>query len=79
MSKRNTWLIALTAFGVLPACTVPESRTANGVITSDEPRIWVVRAIHTNNQVIDEVFRCADGSPADQPPKPLCVKAPMGE
>ncbi len=60
-------------------CTPPASRTAGGVVASDEPRIWVVREVHTSNQIIGEVYRCADGAAVDQPPKPVCVKAPMGE
>jgi len=70
---------AATLTGVLTGCQQPESRTAAGVVASDEPRIWVVREVNTGTQVIGEVYRCADGAPADQPPKPVCVKAPMGE
>ena len=61
----------------LSSCGIPESRTAQGIVASDEPRVWVVRASHNQNQVISEVYRCADGAAANQPPKPVCVKAPM--
>ncbi len=78
MTKKIALLVAFSA-GLFAACAPPESRTAGGIIASDEPRIWVVREVHTTNQVIGEVYRCADGAAADQPPKPVCVKAPMGE
>lgn len=37
---------------------------------SDEPRIWVLRDG-------DEVYRCADGSAGEAPPRPLCVRAEL--
>lgn len=63
----------------LGGCSLPESRTAEGVVASDEPRVWVVRSIHNEKQIIAEVYRCADGAAENQPPKPVCVKAPMVE
>ena len=77
--KSKIYLLALSVAATLGGCNVPESRTAGGVVASDEPRIWVVREVHTGTQVIGEVYRCADGAAADQPPRPVCVKAPMGE
>jgi hypothetical protein len=68
---------ALLAMLALAGCTIPESRTAEGVVASDEPRVWVVRASHVKGQTIADVYRCADGAEANQPPKPVCVKAPM--
>lgn len=80
MNRTKATLATLLLLTIpLGACSVPESRTANGVVASDEPRIWVVRSTHTKEQIISEVFRCADGAEADQPPKPVCVKAPMVE
>jgi hypothetical protein len=60
-------------------CSVPESRTASGMIASDEPRIWVVKTTVTSRQSIAEVYRCADGAEVNQPPKPVCIKAGMVE
>lgn len=41
-----------------------------GVLTSETRRIWVV---------VDrgKVFRCADAYDGDQPPRPVCVRAPL--
>ncbi len=64
-------------FSLLAGCAVPESRTASGMVASDEPRIWVVKTIVTPQQSIAEVYRCADGAEANQPPKPVCIKAGM--
>ncbi len=77
MFKRIAFVSLVVLWSV--GCTPPPSRTAGGVVASDEPRIWVVREVHTANQVVGEVYRCADGAAADQPPKPVCVKAPMGD
>jgi hypothetical protein len=75
----RTIFIALSITTMLGACGIPESRTAAGVVASEEPRIWVVRTVSADGQVISEVYRCADGAAVDQPPMPVCVKAPMGE
>ena len=72
-------IIACCLTATLSACSLPESRTAAGVVASDEPRIWVVRTVSADGQTISEVYRCADGAAADQPPMPVCVKAPMGQ
>ncbi|MBK6534357.1 MAG: hypothetical protein IPF99_33755 [Deltaproteobacteria bacterium] len=57
-------------FGLFSLLLSGCANTINGVITSDERRIWVVR-----NQ--SEVFRCADGSGEGEPPRPVCVRAPL--
>jgi hypothetical protein len=61
------------------ACSPPESRTAHGVVATDSPRVWVVRATIDRGQVVHEIYRCADGADDKSPPKPVCVKAPMSD
>lgn len=41
-----------------------------GLLTEEHRRIWVV---------VDDgkIFRCADAHDADQPPRPVCVRAPL--
>ena len=78
ISHRPALSCLLAALGLV-GCGVPESRTAEGVVASDEPRVWVVRSTHNKDQTIAEVYRCADGAAENQPPKPVCVKAPMVE
>jgi hypothetical protein len=41
---------------------------------SEERRIWVVRGSQGKDAA---VFRCADGSGPDQPPKPVCIRAAL--
>lgn len=43
---------------------------------SEERRIWVVRGQQGQDAA---VFRCADGSGPDQPPKPVCIRASLVE
>jgi hypothetical protein len=42
---------------------------AVGMVASTEKRVWMVKG--------EEVYRCADGAQQDQPPKPICVRAPL--
>jgi hypothetical protein len=69
MTRLGYVTLGVTAFAMSFAsgCIKP----AGGLYSSDESRIWVVRG--------DEVFRCADGAAPEQPPKPVCVRAPMTE
>ena len=46
--------------------------TVHPVFTSESPRIWVVEAPGTGDQV---VMRCADGAAPTDLPKPVCVRA----
>lgn len=64
--KRLALLAALAAS--LGACAT----TAQGIITSDERRIWVVR----NG---NEMYRCADGATENDPPRPVCIRAVMNQ
>jgi hypothetical protein len=41
---------------------------------SEERRIWIVRRSMGNDTT---VYRCADGAGPDQPPKPVCIRAPL--
>ena len=43
---------------------------------SEERRIWVVRRQKEHDTT---VYRCADGAGPDQPPKPVCVRAPFAD
>jgi hypothetical protein len=45
-----------------------------GVITSDERKIWVITTTHDGNQ---EVYRCGDLNGPDQPPNPVCKHSPL--
>jgi hypothetical protein len=45
-----------------------------GIITSEERKIWVITTTYDGNQ---EVYRCGDNAPADQPPNPMCKHAPL--
>lgn len=62
---KSVIFVALASL-LLNAC----ASNISGVITSDERRIWVVRD-HV------EVFRCADGAGEGEPPRPVCVRAPL--
>lgn len=50
------------------------SHHIGGIITSDERKIWVITTTHDGNQ---EVYRCGDLAPGDQPPAPVCKHAPL--
>jgi hypothetical protein len=68
--RRQLWLGVVLMWGV--GCATDQH--LSGLRTSEERRIWVIRSTTTG----DEVYRCADGAGPDQPPKPLCVRAPLG-
>jgi hypothetical protein len=78
-SRVSLPLIAIIAAYFASGCNIPESRVTSGIIASDEPRVWVVRVIHKKDQTVSEVYRCADGAEPNQPPRPVCVKAPMAD
>ena len=75
--KKHALFLAVVVGAGATGCSVPESRTAHGVVATDAPRVWVIRSTVVQNQVIQEVYRCADGADEKAPPKPVCVKAPM--
>ncbi len=56
--------------GLLGLWTSGCGHIVKGVLTSENRRIWVV---------VDDgkVFRCADAHDGDQPPRPVCVRAPL--
>lgn len=64
--KRSAWCWALVTWVVVAAsgCAHP----VGGLIASDERRIWVVRDA-------EAVYRCADGSAPEAPPRPVCVRS----
>ncbi len=70
MSPR--FLLSLLLISLAAGCAAPAR--VGGVVTSEERRIWVIRAQKDGNE---EVFRCADGAEPGKPPKPVCVRAPM--
>jgi hypothetical protein len=49
------------------------SHHIGGIITSDERKIWVITTAGGNQ----EVYRCGDLAPPDQPPAPVCKHAPL--
>jgi hypothetical protein len=55
----------------LGGCATPR----DAAMISEERRIWVVRRALNKDT---EVYRCADGGGPEEPPKPVCVRAPMG-
>lgn len=56
-------LLTLIGFVLLAnACGSPLA----GIVTSDERRVWVTKD--------GKLFRCADASLADEPPRPVCVR-----
>ena len=59
------WMAVLfVVFAIVgTGCVTP----VNGVLTSDERWIWLIRGG-------SEVYRCADGAAPDAPPRPMCVK-----
>jgi hypothetical protein len=66
-------VLAAVAAGTLGACN-PEPKDVTHL--SEERRIWVVRRQQTKDTT---VYRCADGAGPDQPPKPVCIRAPFAE
>ena len=68
---RTTMVIAIATFASLAGCN-QQPRDASAI--SEERRVWVVRRA-VNKDI--EVYRCADGAGPDQPPKPVCIRAPM--
>ena len=72
---RTLTLITLTlALGSLAACAPPDPKDVTQL--SEERRIWVVRKQREKDTT---VYRCADGAGPDQPPKPVCIRAPFAE
>jgi hypothetical protein len=71
MRNTTTVILAFAALASLAACQEPP-RDASAI--SEERRVWVVRRAMRKDT---EVYRCADGAGPDQPPKPVCVRAPM--
>lgn len=69
--------LTLTALGViagtLGACN-PDPKDVTHL--SEERRIWVVRKQQQHDTT---VYRCADGAGPDQPPKPVCIRAPFAD
>ena len=56
--------------GFLAAFTSGCSHTLSGIPTTVQRRIWVVVDA-------EKIFRCADANDVDQPPRPVCVRAPL--
>lgn len=72
MGATTTKVFAVAILANLIAACAPQPRDASAI--SEERRVWVVRrAINKDT----EVYRCADGAGPDQPPRPICVRAPM--
>lgn len=63
--QRRVWVACL--FVALAAGC---GSTVQGVLTSDKERIWVIVDL-------GQVYRCADSTQGSQPPRPVCVRAPM--
>jgi hypothetical protein len=73
LSVRATFaLLGATLLATLAGCSQPRYV----LNLSEERRIWVVRG---STGADAAVFRCADGSGPDQPPKPVCIRATMVE
>jgi len=66
--------LAIFLLGYVALSTGCSSTQVNGVFSTDEKRIWVVRITDEKHA---DVFRCADGAPPEQPPKPVCIRAPF--
>lgn len=66
MNGTRSWVRSciVLLFVVAGGCAHPVA----GLIASDERRIWVVRGS-------EHVYRCADGSAPEAPPRPLCVRS----
>ena len=64
--------VALSMLAAVTACATPN----NVAYVSDERRVWVVRQAAGSDA---DVYRCADGSSPEQPPKPVCIRAPMAK
>lgn len=71
MRSLMPWLLALSVFVPVLGCA---SQPKHVLSLSEERRIWVVR---TSQDKDAAVYRCADGSGPDQPPKPVCIRAPL--
>lgn len=72
---RTLTLLAVTlTLGALAACAPPDPKDVWQL--SEERRIWVVRRQREKDTT---VYRCADGAGPDQPPKPVCIRAPFAE
>jgi hypothetical protein len=69
MLSKQILFLAVTLGGAA-ACASPN----NVAYVSDERRIWVVRQAPGSDA---EVYRCADGATPEQPPKPVCIRAPL--
>lgn len=56
--------------GLLSVTIAGCGHAVKGVPTSESRRMWIV---------VDDgkVFRCADAHDGDQPPRPVCVRAPL--
>ena len=68
MKKTLLLLAGLASLPLLSGCPQP----IGGLISSDERRIWVIRNF-------TKVYRCADASGPDSPPRPVCVPAAFAD
>ena len=71
MGQKSLGLLGLTLVLLGSGCS---TTAVNGVFSTDEKRIWVVRVKDDKHA---DVFRCADGAAPEQPPKPVCIRAPF--
>ena len=60
----------LALLGLIGILSTDCGPVVKGLVTVENRRVWVV---------VDDgkVFRCADAHDADQPPRPVCVRAPL--
>ena len=72
MTRRCAATFVILAASAAIGCT--KTTSVNSLYSTDEKRIWIVRI---TNQQTAAVFRCADGAPPEQPPKPVCIRAPF--